>query len=77
MLPCTGTDSAKHSELRGFDGLRPLFPRLGERTLAGFGGRRPGSFSPESGGRVINGVRIMDAMIQGVNGGPGKVSGQC
>ncbi len=77
MQPCPGADSAKYPELRGFDGLRPLFPRLGERTLSGFGVRRPGGFSPESGEGVINGVRIVDAMIQGMNGGPGKASGQC
>ena len=56
---------------------RSPFPRLGERTLSGFGVRRPGGFSPESGEGVINGVRIVDAMIQGMNGGPGKASGQC
>ena len=67
MQPCPGADSAKYPELRGFDGLRPLFPRLGERTLSGFGVRRPGGFSPESGEGVINGVRIVDAMIQGAN----------
>ena len=77
MQPCTGADSAKYAESRGFDGLRPPFTHLGERMLSGFGVRRPGGFSPEWGEGVINGVRIVDAMIQGMNGGPGKASGQC